>query len=496
MHFPRRRLLQSGCGFGALAASSLFTRDSSSANTLPTQAIATGGLHHPAKAKRIIFLFMQGGVSQVDSFDRKPLLDEKDGQMLAFDDAREFANTRKLGSNQRVMKSPWAFKQYGECGRWVSDLFPHIGTHVDKLTFIHSMHTDGVAHGPATLFLHTGSQNLVRPSMGAWTLYGLGSENQNLPGFISIAPSIGNGGQRNYGAAFLPARYQGTPIGNATQSELRLEHIGGIPRTDANDQLHSGNQSVDIQQRWNLQSELNRLQLHRLQSGGEKQPGLSQFTGNDELESLIESYELAARMQSTAPELFDLSTEDEATRKLYGLDHKTTEAYGRRCLLARRLCEAGVRTIQVNYGDDSANPGWDQHSNLPKHADHAAAVDLPIAGLLTDLAQRGLLDDTLVWWGGEFGRQPYAEKNGTGRDHNPGGFTMWLAGGGLKPGFAYGATDDWGQHAIVDKVHMHDLHATLFHLLGIQHDKLTYRYAGRDFRLTDVHGRVIHSLLA
>jgi arylsulfatase A-like enzyme len=216
----------------------------------------------------------------------------------------------------------------------------------------------------------------------------------------------------------------------------------------------------------------------------------------DELDSLIASYELAARMQVTAPELFDLSTESEATQRLYGIDQKQTEAYGRRCLLARRLCEAGVRYIQVNYGDDSANPAWDQHSNLPKHADHAAAVDQPIAGLLTDLAQRGLLEDTLVWWGGEFGRAPYAEKNGTGRDHNPQGFTMWLSGGGVRPGIAYGETDEFGQNAIVNKVHMHDMHATIFHLLGIDHERLTYRYAGRDFRLTDVHGRVVSQLFS
>ena len=216
----------------------------------------------------------------------------------------------------------------------------------------------------------------------------------------------------------------------------------------------------------------------------------------DELDSLIASYELAARMQVTAPELFDLSTENEATQRLYGIDQKQTEAYGRRCLLARRLCEAGVRYIQVNYGDDSANPAWDQHSNLPKHADHAAAVDQPIAGLLTDLAQRGLLEDTLVWWGGEFGRAPYAEKNGTGRDHNPQGFTMWLAGGGVRPGIAYGETDEFGQNAIVNKVHMHDMHATILHLLGIDHERLTYRYAGRDFRLTDVHGRVVSQLFS
>jgi hypothetical protein len=216
----------------------------------------------------------------------------------------------------------------------------------------------------------------------------------------------------------------------------------------------------------------------------------------DEIESLISSYALAARMQSVSPEVFDLSKESEQTQKLYGIDQKETATYGKRCLLARRLCEAGVRYIQVNYGDDSANPAWDQHSNLPKHADHAKAVDQPIAGLLTDLAQRGLLEDTLVWWGGEFGRQPYAEKNGTGRDHNPGGFTVWLAGGGVRTGSSYGETDEFGQLAIRNKVHMHDLHASIFHLLGIDHEKLTFRHAGRDFRLTDVHGRVVHELFA
>ena len=245
-----------------------------------------------------------------------------------------------------------------------------------------------------------------------------------------------------------------------------------------------------------MQAELQRIQLQQRMLVTSPGHDSARMPDRDELDSLIASYELAARMQVTAPELFDLSTENEATQRLYGIDQKQTEAYGRRCLLARRLCEAGVRYIQVNYGDDSANPAWDQHSNLPKHADHAAAVDQPIAGLLTDLAQRGLLEDTLVWWGGEFGRAPYAEKNGTGRDHNPQGFTMWLAGGGVRPGIAYGETDEFGQNAIVNKVHMHDMHATILHLLGLDHERLTYRYAGRDFRLTDVHGRVVSTLFA
>ena len=464
----------------------LLQNEQLNATCIPSACFNPSGLHHPAEAKRVIFLFMQGGVSQVDSFDRKPILEERDGEMVPFDDPREFANTRKLGSPQRIMKSPWAFKQYGESGRWVSDLFPRMAEHVDKMAFVHSMHTDGVAHGPATLFLHSGAMNVVRPSMGSWTIYGLGSENENLPGFISIAPSIGNGGARNYGAAFLPAKFQGTPIGSAGKTELRIEHIS------------AGNSAGAIEQsvRWQLQAELQRIQLQKRLAATAPGHDYFQLPDRDELDSLIASYELAARMQVTAPELFDLSNESHDTQRLYGIDQKQTEAYGRRCLLARRLCEAGVRYIQVNYGDDSANPAWDQHSNLPKHAEHAAAVDQPIAGLLTDLAQRGLLEDTLVWWGGEFGRAPYAEKNGTGRDHNPQGFTMWLAGGGVKPGIAYGETDEFGQNAIVNKVHMHDMHATILHLLGIDHERLTYRYAGRDFRLTDVHGRVVSPLFS
>lgn len=467
MGYRRTFLQQTACGFGGLAAASLLAR-----NTL-------GQTHHAPRAKRIIFLFMQGGVSQVDSFDPKLLLEQRDGQMMPFDDSREFANSRKLGSSQRIMKSPWGFRQYGECGRWVSDLFPRMAEHADKMAVIHSMHTEGVAHGPATLFLHTGTLNAIRPSMGSWTLYGLGSENENLPGFISIAPSIGNGGARNYGAAFLPARYQGTPIGAASRSELAIDDI----------EPGAANNETSSTLSWQRQQDLLRIQQRRLQVE-------SPIAGADELDALVASYELAARMQSAAPGLCDLSSETDATHRMYGLDNPATERFGRRCLLARRLCEAGVRYIQVNYGDDSANPAWDQHSNLPKHAEHALAVDQPIAALLTDLAQRGLLEDTLVWWGGEFGRTPYAEKNGTGRDHNPGGFTIWLAGGGVRRGIAHGETDEFGHRAIVDKVHMHDLHATLLHQLGLDHERLTYRHAGRDYRLTDVHGRVVHEILS
>lgn len=471
----RRSFLHStACGFGSLATASLLSQWSNRSDGATSQFAGANGLHFPAKAKRVIFLFMQGGVSQVDSFDYKPLLASRDGEMVGFDDAREFANKGTVGSQQRVMKSPWGFNQYGQSGRWVSDLFPKMAEHVDRMAMVHSMHTDGVAHGPATLFLHSGSQNFIRPSMGSWIQYGIGSENENLPGFVSISPSIGNGGARNYGSAFLPARFQGTPIGKAGNDALTIDHLQSIG-------LSSGDSN---RSRLDQIQALNQIQLEQRASG------------DSELEAAVQSYEMAWRMQNAAPELLDFSTETEDTIKLYGLDQKETQAYGRKCLLARRLCESGVRFVQVNYGDNSANPAWDQHSNLPKHAEHARAVDQPIAGLLTDLAQRGLLEDTLVWWGGEFGRAPYAEKNGTGRDHNPGGFTMWLSGGGVQPGVAYGRTDEFGHLAIENKVHMHDMHATILHLLGIDHEKLTFKHAGRDFRLTDVHGRVVRGILS
>jgi hypothetical protein len=463
----RRTLLErSACGFGALAAASLASGLGTN-RSFGNSSDSPG--HFPARAKRVIFLFMQGGVSQVDSFDRKPLLYERDGELITFDDPREVANTGTMGTQQKIMKPLWDFQQYGQSGRWVSGLFPEMAKHVDKMSFIHSMNTEGVAHGPATLFLHCGTQNQIRPSIGSWIDYGLGSDNENLPAFISIAPSIGNGGPRNYGSAFLPAKHQGTTIGSADSSELKIEHL---------ESLAKDRQQLDRLQQFNL------LQSQR--RGGV----------NEEFEAVIRSYELAWRMQSVAPELLNLDNESETTKQMYGLDNPKTASYGKRCLLARRLAEAGVRFIQVNYGDNSANPAWDQHSNMPKHADHAMAVDKPIAALLHDLQQRGLLEDTLVWWGSEFGRAPYAQKLGSGRDHNPGGFTVWLAGGGVKRGCAHGATDEFGQMAIQDKVHMHDLHATILHLLGLDHERLTFQHAGRAFRLTDVYGRVVKEIIS
>ena len=347
--------------------------------------------------------------------------------------------------------------------------------HVDDLCFLHGMHTEGVAHGPATIFLHTGATAQIRPSMGSWVSYGLGTENENLPGFVSLLPSSGNGGPRNYGSAFLPAVHQGTAIGRA-----------GIPAADATIGFLNNPRRSRAEQReqFDLLQALNRQQA------------AARAAHDSNLDAVIESYELAWRMQQVAPDVLDLSSESAETLSLYGIGEKETDSYGRECLMARRLAEAGVRYIQVNYTDNSNNPAWDQHTNMPKHADHARAVDRPIAGLLTDLKRRGLLEDTLVWWGGEFGRNPYAQDNGTGRDHDPDGFTVWLAGGGVKQGFSHGATDEFGHVAVDGRTHMHDLHATVLHLLGLNHEQLTYRHAGRDFRLTDVAGHVISEILA
>ncbi len=464
----RRELLrEAACGFGAVAFAGL-----SGARALASEdPLSARCPHHAPRAKRVIFLFMQGGVSHVDSYDYKPRLLKDDGKMLSFDDARIIANTGKRGSSQRLMKPLWPFARHGKSGRWGSTLFEETNRHADDLCFLHGVHTEGVAHGPATLFLHCGSTNMIRPSLGSWMVYGLGTENGNLPGFVSIAPSAGNGGARNYGNAFLPAVYQGTGLGRA-----------GAPASEATIR-NLGEDGPEARRRFELLQELNAEQL-RLR------PGDSEF------EAVVNSYELAWRMQRNAPDVLDLSKESKETLDLYGIGRKPTDDFGRQCLLARRLCESGVRFVQVTYGDSSANPAWDQHSNMPKHADHARAVDRPVAGLLADLKRRGLLEDTLVWWGGEFGRTPYAQQNGTGRDHNPGGFTVWLAGGGVKPGFAHGATDEFGHLAVEGRVHMHDLHATILHLLGLDHERLTYRWAGRDFRLTDVYGHVVDEILA
>ena len=465
----RRQTLNSlACGFGGLAFGALAHKDAIASSNSPKDIF-----HHRPKAKRIIFIFMAGGVSHLDSFDYKESLVKHDGKMMRFDDARTLAKTRKI-INHRVMKPLWEFKKHGQSGRDVSELFPHIANHVDDICFIKGMHTNGIAHGPSTLFLHTGNINLIRPSMGSWINYGLGTENNNLPGFVSIGPSMGNGGPRNFSNAFLPSSYQGTPLGRA-----------GIPAKEA---------TIKNLVNQNLNHQQNLRQFELLQKINAEQ--LSTYPNNDKINSVINSYELAWRMQNNAPNVLDIKNESPSTMEMYGIGQKETNDFGQYCLKARKLSEAGVRYVQINYTDNTNNPAWDQHSDMPKHMEHARATDKPVAGLITDLKQRGLLEDTIVWWGSEFGRTPYAQDKGTGRDHNSDGFTVWLAGGGFKKGFSFGETDEFGHHAVEGKVHMHDLHATILHQLGIDHEKLTYRYDGRDFRLTDVHGKVVHQLLS
>jgi len=457
----RRHWLQStACGFGALAFQAFAQRIARAAES---------SFDHKPRAKRVIFLFMHGGVSQVDSFDPKPTLTEYNGKKLPFKGIENLdVSLKDKAGYGNLLDTPWKFQQYGESGAWVSELWPHLAKHADDLCFIKSMHTKGTSHGQAVSMIHTGNDNLLRPSVGAWVSYGLGAENENLPAFISITPPAGHGGTRNYGSAFLPAHHQATALGHSASKaeDATIDYLQP-------DGAHSVHQHRQLE----MLHEMNKRHFEKSQ--------------DPQLDGVIRSYELAARMQGVAPELIDLSNESERTRKLYGMDRKETLDFGHRCLLARRFCEAGVRYIQV-----STPYVWDQHNNLVKgHTRNALSVDKPIAGLLEDLKQRGMFDDTLVVWGTEFGRTPVVQgKNG--RDHNPAGFTVWLSGAGVKAGFSHGSTDEFGYFAQDNKVHMHDLHATILHILGINHEKLTYRYAGRDFRLTDVYGEVVSDILA
>jgi hypothetical protein len=470
----RQWLRSSACGFGYLALADLCAQQNRAVADGQPAPAASGPLaprppHFTAKARRVIFLFMHGAPSQVDSFDYKPLLQQRSGETCPIELPR-LVQTQRLG---KLYGSPWRFQRHGQSGQWASELFPNLAQHVDKLCFIKSMHTEGLAHGQGVLRLHTGQAQFVRPSMGSWVVYGLGSENRNLPGFVCIDYPGLHGGVQNYSGAFLPAAYQGMNlrVADAPQRRAVIHNLG-------NQEMASGQQ----RQHLDLIQALNREHLRR---AGE----------DDQLEGIIQSYELAFNMQMEAPRVMDLSGESPATLRLYGIGTEPSDAYGRACLLARRFAEAGVRFIQVDCGFH-----WDHHNRI--RADmpvSAAKVDRPIAGLLTDLDRRGLLEDTLVLWAGEFGRTPVAQiDNGlerAGRDHNPEAFTIWLAGAGVKPGISYGATDDFGYFAMIDKVHMHDLHATLLHLLGLDHERLTYRHAGRDFRLTDVYGNVVHGVL-
>lgn len=458
----RRDLLkQTATGFGSLALAGLFAGESRAASLVPKRP------HFAPRAKRVLFLFMHGGPSQVDTFDYKPLLARDHGKPLPFAKPRVVS-----AATGNLLRSPWGFRQYGQSGAWVSDLFPQMARHVDDLCFIHSMQGSNSRHGAAVLELCTGSDTFIRPSMGAWLGYGLGTENQNLPGFITLCPNPSLGGTGAYGSAFLPADYQGTPVGNVATPAERAR----IPFIENSE---------------GLSPTLQRAELDFLQTLNGK---YASTNGVDELlEARIASFELAYRMQSAVPEVQDLSCESEAVQRAYGLDQPVTANFGRQCLMARRFLEAGVRFVQCSHSYK-----WDQHGQLRvQHEKNAREVDQPIAALLSDLKARGLLEDTLVLWGGEFGRTPTCQgKDEDGRDHNPHGFTMWLAGGGTKGGSAYGTTDDYGYYATENPVHFHDLHATLLHLLGLDHKRLTFRHAGRDYRLTDVHGRVIHDLIA
>lgn len=443
----RRQMLQTtGLGLGYVAFSSMSTAQAAYQNPLSPKAP-----HFTPRAKRMIVLSMRGGPSHVDTFDYKPKLTEDDGKS-ATDPQGQYRGNRKL------MGSPFKFEQHGQSGLWLSELFPHLSRHADDLCLINSMHTTIPNHPQAFLMMHTGEFRLTRPSMGSWLLYGLGTENQNLPGFVSINPPTDLGGAQNYGSAFLPAIFQGTRISGGNGPGIENIVSGHLP-TDLKRKL------VDEAQLMN-QDLLRRKQV------------------NLELEGVIESMELSFRMQGAVPEIMDISKEPKQTLDMYG-----TGAFGRQCLMARRLVEAGVRVVEI------AHANWDQHQGLKNNLSrNCKDIDQPIAALLTDLKQRGMLKDTLVVWGGEFGRTPHAQR-ADGRDHNGTGFSMWLAGGGVKGGIRYGATDEHGIAAVDNKVHVHDLHATLLHFMGLDHTKLTYRYGGRDFRLTDVHGNVVNDIM-
>ena len=452
----RRQVLQNvSAGFGYLAFAGLSTSmadEAASKNPLAAQAP-----HFLARAKRVIFLCMQGGPSHVDTFDYKPKL------------AQDHGKSGKYGGS--LLKSPWKFRQRGDSGLWISDLFSNVAGMADEMTLIRSMQCDQPVHPGAMTQMHTGTAQFVRPSLGAWTLYGLGTENDSLPGFISLSPPSGS--SRNYGSSFLPAIYGGSKVGRGSRGTRSAVGSAESVPDIKNPKLSERQQRTQIDLIQALNNE--KMKRERVQPG---------------VEGVIESYELAFRMQDTMPALMDTSQETEATLAMYGADGGASESFGKQCLLARRFAEAGVRFIEVTHG------GWDQHTNLTAdHQARAEGCDKPIAGLLQDLKQRDMLKDTLVIWGGEFGRTPAAQ-GGDGRNHNNKGYTTWMAGGGVKGGFSYGATDDHGYESVENKCHIHDWHATILHLLGLDHEQLTYRYAGRDFRLTDVHGNVAQDILA
>jgi hypothetical protein len=478
----REALCRIGNGFGMLAFAGMVGESLATAATLVSsqldpKARAAGGLHHAAKAKHVIFLFMNGGLSQVDSFDPKPMLDKYHGQPLP---GGSIATERKTGA---LMRSPYAFKKYGQCGMDVSELFPHVGSCADDICFIRSVYTDIPNHEPSILMMNTGHSQVGRPSIGSWLTYGLGTDNKNLPGYVVLCPDVPTTvGPPLWNNAFLPAVHQGTFISDKTEKPDQILGKDFDPKKLVN-YIHNDKFTLTEQRR-----ELDLLeQLDRLRNEREQ-------IRDPQLEAAISSMEVAYRMQTEAPEVFDIRKETEATLQLYG-----PGSTARGCLMAVRLVERGVRMVQVYYA--KGDP-WDAHSDIQAHRRNAKDSDQPFAAVIKDLKSRGLFDETLVICGSEFGRTPVCEVGGgagtvqNGRDHNPFGFTMWLAGAGVKGGTIYGATDDFGFKAIEKPVHVHDLHATILHLMGIDHTKLTYRYSGRDFRLTDVSGNVITEILS
>ena len=464
----RTFLRQLGAGFGSIGLTATLAdagRLPAAEGFMATSPLAPKAPHFAPKAKRVIQLFMPGGPSQVDTFDYKPEIAKHAGKRPAEVDKKSLRNTKG-----GLMPSPFKFRQHGQSGKWVSDIFPKVAGCVDDICFIHSMHTDIPEHAGAILMMNLGHLQATRPSMGAWLVYGLGSENRNLPGFVAMSPRAQpRGTLGNWGNAFLPGAYSGTYVNIAQMKpDAAVAHL-------KNSNLAPDEQRKQIE----LLAKLNRLQL--AQSGPDQQ-----------LEAGIESMELAFRMQMAVPEVFDVSKESNKTLDLYG-----PSEFAKGCLVARRLIEQGVRVVQLSHSIDGYDIAWDTgHDDIVNgHAVLARACDQGIAALLTDLKQRGLLDETLVIWGGEFGRAPTSE-GAKGRDHDHYGFTIWMAGGGVKPGYSFGATDEFGLAAVEKRVHVHDLHATILHLMGLDHEKLTFRYSGRDYRLTDVQGEVVKGILA
>ena len=475
----REALLRAGGGAGLLGLATLLqdegllTSAANAATIDPLNPLAPRPGHFAPKAKRVIWLFINGGPSHVDTWDYKPELEKRDGQELeGFDKFTGFF----AGSVGPLMKSPFTFKQHGESGKCVSSLFPHLSQHVDKMAFIHSGFTKSNNHSPALFMMNCGLPRMGFPCVGSWVTYGLGSESRDLPSFVVFSDPLGRGlpkgHSQNWGAGFLPSVYQGTWL---------------KPSGDPIDNLNPPDVLDEQRQRHQLDLLAKLNKRHAEQNPAEK-----------ELAARIESFELAYRMQSAAPEALDIEQEPKHIRDLYGMDDKKCAHFARQCVISRRLIERGVRFVQLYSGGMENQRSWDGHNDIQgNHSGFAAETDQPIAGLLSDLEQRGLLDDTLVIWGGEFGRLPVAQKSAKpGRDHNPHAFTYWFAGGGTKGGTSYGETDEIGHKSVTNRVSVNDLHATILHLLGIDHEKLTYRYNGRDFRLTDVAGKVIREIIA